>query len=91
MCVIDIYSKYARVIPLKDEKGIMITNAFQTILYESIPKSNKIWVDMGSKFYNRSMKSWLEKNGIKIHSTHNEWISVVTEIFIRTLSNKIYK
>ena len=50
----------------------MITNAFQTILYESIPKSNKIWVDMGSKFYNRSMKSWLEKNGIKIHSTHNE-------------------
>ena len=26
-------------------------------------KSNKIWVDKGSKFYNRSMKSWLEKKG----------------------------
>ena len=72
MCVIDIYSKYARVIPLKDEKGITIANAFQKILDESIPKSNKIGVDMGREFYNRSMKSWLEKNGIKIHSTHNE-------------------
>ena len=61
LCVIDIYSKYAWVIPLKDKKGIKITNAFQTVLKESNRKSNKIWVDKGSEFYNRSMKSWLEK------------------------------
>ena len=35
LCVIDIYSKYAWVIPLKDKKGIIITNAFQKILDES--------------------------------------------------------
>ena len=28
LCVIDIYSKYAWVTPLKDKKGITITNAF---------------------------------------------------------------
>ena len=61
LCVIDIYSKYAWVIPLKDKKVITITNAFQKILDESGRKPNKIWVDKGSEFYNRSMKSWLQK------------------------------
>ena len=90
LCVIDIYSKYAWVIPLKDKKGIKITNAFQTVLKESNRKSNKIWVDKGSEFYNRSMKSWLEKNDIEMYSTHNEGKSVITERIIRTLKNKIY-
>ena len=45
------------VIPLKDKKGTTITNAFQNILKESNRKPNKIWVDKGSEFYNRSMKS----------------------------------
>ena len=85
MCVIDIYSEYAWVIPLKDKKGIRITNAFQKILKESDRKPNKIWVDKGSEFYNRSMKSWLEKNYIQMYSTHNEGKSVVAEKFIRTL------
>ena len=52
---------------LKDKKCTTITNAFSN---ESNPKLNKIWVDTGSKFYNRSMKSWLEKNVIEIYSTH---------------------
>ena len=64
LCVIDIYSKYSWVIPLKDKKGITITNASQKILKEFNRNPNKIWVDKGSEFYNRSMKSWLEKSGI---------------------------
>ena len=60
-CVIDIYSKYAWVAPLKDKKDITITNGFQKILKESNQKPNKIWVDKGSEFYNTSTKSWLEK------------------------------
>ena len=73
MCVIsDIYSKFAWVIFLKDEKGIAITNAFQKILDESNLKPNKIWTDKGSEFYNRSMKSGLEKNGIEMYSTHRK-------------------
>ena len=45
----------------------------------------------GSEFYNRSMKSWLEKNDIELYSTHNEGKFVVAERFIRTLENKIDK
>ena len=61
LCVIDIYSKYAWFIPVKDKKGTIITNVFQKMLKESNRKRNKVWVEKGSAFYNKSMKSWLEK------------------------------
>ena len=67
LCVIDIYSKYAWVLSLKDQKGIAITQAFQNILDESGRKPNKMWVDKASEFYNRSVKSWLEDNGIGMY------------------------
>ena len=91
LCVIDIFSKYAWVVPLKDKKGISIVNAFQKILKESDRKPNKIWVDKGSEFYNNSFKKWLKDNDIEMYSIHNEGKSGVAERFIRTLKNKIYK
>ena len=90
-CVIDIYSKYAWVAPLKDKKDVSIVNLFQSILNKCNRKPNKFWVDKGSEFYNRSMKSWLEKNDVQMYSTHNEGKAVVAERFIRTIKNKIYK
>ena len=48
LCVINIFSKYAWVVPLKDKKGVTINNAFQKILKESDRKPSKIWVDKGS-------------------------------------------
>ena len=62
LCVIDSYSKYAWIIPLKDKKEITITNVFQKIIYESNHKQNKIWVDKGSEFYNRSIKLFFQNN-----------------------------
>ena len=55
-CVIDVFSKYAWVIPVKDKKGVSIVNTFLKILDKSVPKPNKIWVDKGSGFYNSSFK-----------------------------------
>ena len=75
----DIYSKYTCVIPLKDKKSITITNAFQKILDESNHKPNKTWVDKGSEFHNRWMKSSFEKNDIEMYSTRNEGKSVIAE------------
>ena len=88
--VIDIFSKYAWVVPLKDQKGISIVNAFQKLLDDLNRKPNKIWVDKGSEYYNSSFKKWL-KDDIEMHSIHNEGKSVVAERFIRTLKTKIYK
>ena len=91
MCVIDVFSNYAWVVPLKDKKGITITNGFQKILKEFNRKPNKIWVDKGSEFYNISFKKWLKDNDIEMYSIHNKRKSVVAERFIRTLKNKIFK
>ena len=89
LCAIDIFGKYAWIVPLKDKKGINIVKAFQKALNESNRKRNKIRVDKGSEFYNRSMKSWLEKNDIRMYSKKNEGKSGAAERFIRTLKNKI--
>ena len=90
LCVIDFFSKYAWVVLLKDKKCVTIVNSFQNILDSSMRRPNKIWVDKGKELYNKSMRSWLEKNNIDIYSTHNEGKSVVAEGFIRDLKNKIY-
>ena len=91
LCVIDLFGKYAWVVPLKDKKGVSIVNVFQRILDSSKRKPNKIWVDQGSEFYNNHFKFFLKDNDISMYSTYNEGKSVVAERFIRTLKNKIYK
>ena len=91
LCAIDLYSKYAFVIPLKDKKGISIVNAFNKIIKQSNRKPNKIWVDQGREFYNNVFEKWLSDNDINMYSMYNEGKSVVAERFIRTLKNKLYK
>ena len=79
---IDLFSKYAFVVPLKDKKGISIINAFNKIIKQSNRKLNKIWVDQGEEFYNHVFKEWLSDNDIIMYSTFNEDKSVVAERFI---------
>ena len=67
LCAIDLFSKYAWVVPLKDKKVVTIANAFQSILDSSERKPKKIWVDKGSK----SFKKWLEDNDIQMYSTYD--------------------
>ena len=85
LCFIDLFSKCAWVVPLKDKKGVTIVNAFQSILNNSKRKPDKIWVDQGCEFYSKSFKKWLEDNDIKMYSEYNRGKSVVAERFIRTL------
>ena len=56
LCAIDLYSKYAFVIPLENKKGISVTNGFNKIIKQSNRKPNKIWVDQGGEFYNNVFK-----------------------------------
>ena len=91
LCVMDLYSKYAFVIPLKDKKGISILNAFDKIIKQSNRKANKIWVDQGGEFYKNIFEKCLSDNDIIMYSTYNEGKSVVAERFIRTLKSKLYK
>ena len=79
LCAVDLFSKYAWVVPLKDKKGVSFVNAFQSILDSSKRKPNKIWVDQGSEFYNTHFKKWLKDNNIEMYSTYNEGKSVMQQ------------
>ena len=83
------------VIPLKNKKGIIVTNNFQNILEESNcreakskgRKTNKTWVDGSSEFYKRSMKPLLEKNDILKYSTLNEGKSLLKYKIIKYMNS----
>ena len=60
-------------------------------LSNSNRKPNKIWVDQGSEFYNKSFKDFLKINNIGMYSTYNEGKSVVAERFIKTLKNQSFE
>ena len=55
LCAVDLFSKHAWVVPLKDKRGITIVNAFQKNISKG-RKPNKILVDQGGEFYNNLFK-----------------------------------
>ena len=89
--VIDVFSKFAWVVPLKDKKGSSITTAFADIIKTYKRKPEYLWVDKGSEFYNKTFKEWLLQNDIELYSTFNEGKAVIIERFNRTLKSRMYK
>ena len=104
LTVIDIFTKNAWAIPLKNKPGLSITNGFKTILSEG-RKPEKLWVDRGSEFYNKTFKSLLKEYGtgkaaagisesasqIELYSTYSDLKAVFIERFNRTLLHIINK
>ena len=91
LCVIDIFSKYACVVRLKEEKGVTIVNAFQSILDNSKTKPNKIWIDQESEFYNNSSKNCYKTMTYKCIQRTMEENLLLLKRFTRTLKKYIYK
>ena len=89
--MIDVFTKYAWVNPLKDKKGKTVLNAFIETVIGSNRKPNKLWVDQRREFYNKLIQEWLDNNNTLMYSTHNEGKSVIAERFMKTLKIKICK
>ena len=84
LSVIDIFSKYGWLIPLKDKKGESVAKALKKIFKERKP--NKLYVDKGKEFYNKHVQELVE-----IYSTENEEKSSVVERWNRTMREKMFK
>ena len=84
LLVIDIFSKYGWIIPLKNKEGKTVASALKTIFKERKPE--KMWVDKGKEFYNKDVKGLIE-----LYSTENEEKSSVVERWIRTMKEKMWK
>ena len=97
LAVIDILTKYAWAIPLTNKSGLSITNCFKTILSEGPQggsesrKPEKLWVDRGSEFYNKTFKSLIKDHETKLYSTYSDLKVVFIERFNRTLLHIINK
>ena len=90
-CVIDVFTKYAWVKPLKAKNSKTVLNPFIKIVNKSDRKPNKLQADQGREFYNKLMQEWLDNNGILVYPTHNKGKVVIAERFIKTSKAKIYK
>ena len=90
-CIIDVLSKYAWCVPIKNKSAATILNALKSVIEKSGRRPDKIWVDKGSEFYNKDFKNWAKSNNITIYSTYSESKSVVAESFIKTIKTKIQK
>ena len=84
LAVIDVFSKYGWLIPLKDKTGKSVASALKTIFMERQPE--KMWVDISKEFYNENVKSLVE-----LYSTENEEKSSVVERWIRTMKERMWK
>ena len=90
LMVIDVFSKYGWIVPLKDEKGETVAETFKSIFKDG-RKPELLWTDKGTEFYNRHVKDLLNKHNIKLYSTENEEKSSVVETWNRTMKEKMWK
>jgi len=84
LTVIDVFSKYGWIVPLKDKSALSVANALKKIF--KVRKPKKLWVDKGKEFYNERVETLID-----IYSTENEEKSVVVERWNRTMKERMYK
>ena len=84
LLVIDTFSKYGYLIPLKNKKGETVANALKDIFKKRKP--GKLWTDKGKEFYNKDVKDLVE-----LYSTENEEKSSIAERWVRTIKEKMWK
>jgi len=87
LMVIDIFSKYGWMVPLKQKTGAAIAAAFESI-FSGGRTPKKIWTDKGKEFYNKDVKSLLESKSCALYSTENEEKSSVVERWNRTMKKR---
>jgi hypothetical protein len=90
LTVIDVFSKYAWAVPIKNKTGDSVTEAFNEIVSGG-RKPENLWVDEGKEFYNKTFQSFLDKNTINMYHTFNEGKAVVIERFNRSLKRIMWK
>ena len=91
LTVIDVFSKYGWIEPLKGKKTESVSSAFEHIFKKSKRKPERLWTDKGSEFISKHFKDFLKKNNIILYHTQNEEKSSVVERWNKTIKNKMWK
>lgn len=91
LCIIDVFSRFAFVIPLKTKTGTEVMHAFQKLFSETGRTPTNLQTDLGTEFYNRPMEKLLNKFGINHYSTYTEMKANYVERFQRTFKGFLFK
>ena len=91
MVIIDVFSKYAWLEPLKTKTGIEISKALQKVFNESKRSPRLIQIDKGTEFLNSSVRSLLRSRSIKLFTTFSERKASVVERLNRTLKARMWR
>ncbi len=87
---IDVFSKFAWIVPLKNKTGPALVEAFKVIL-KSDRKPQKIQTDQGTEFFNKHFKALMKQEDIQLYNTYNETKASIVERLIRTLKTKMWR
>ena len=90
LMVIDVFSKYGWIKPLKDKKSESVSKAFDEI-FKSKRKPTILWTDKGSEFISKHFKDFLSKKGITLYHTENEEKSSIVQRWNKTMKSKMWK
>ena len=85
LTVIDVLSKYAWVVPVKNKTGTVVAQAFEKVLQHG-RKPQHLQTDMGKEFYNAPFRRMLEREGIQHFSTLGD-----AKAFNRKLKERMYR
>ena len=91
LMVIDVFSKFGWIEPLKDKRGESVTEAFEKIFASSRRNPRLLWTDRGSEFYNANVKRLLKEHDVSLYSTENEEKSSVVEQWNQTIKLRLWK
>ena len=91
LMVIDVFSKYGWIVPLKDKKTESVSTAFDKIFKKAKRRPEMLWTDKGSEFVSKHFKEFLKKNKIKLYHTENEEKSSIVERWNKTMKHKMWK
>jgi transposase InsO family protein len=87
---IDVFSRYAFAVPVKDKRGSTVAAAFEKIFAERVP--NMLQTDRGTEFYNVQVQELFKKNGVRHYSSLNDDIkAALVERFNRTLKSRLFR
>ena len=90
LTLIDVLSKYAWVVPVKNKTGTVVTQAFENVLQQG-QKPQRLQTDLGKEFYNAPFRRNLEREKIQHFSTHGDAKASIVERFNRTLKERMYR
>jgi len=92
LTVVDVFSKYAWVEPVKSKSGQDVTTAFEKILKRSQGRQpQNLQTDDGKEFYNKHFQTLIKRKNIHHFSASGDTKASVVERFNRTLKEILYR